>query len=228
MCRGELLCSEITSRNSWHKDAPLPPPDSLRAHLPTFHESIRLAAKGKVSAARKALAAFPSKAAQDWGVRHGQVAGNFRFRLLGRPPHSSSHAGRGPRNPPNSLIAAMLKRDSYHCRYCALPVIPKVLFAAFAAIVGPSAFAFGRPNLERHGAALISWAQFDHVVPYSQGGATDMSNLVTACWACNYGKSSYELHQIGITDPRLREPLSAQWDGLASLLPALRSQRRHT
>ncbi len=223
MCRGRATCTEITDRDTWHKNAPLPPPEWLRAHLPSFHESISLAAKGKVSAARKALAAFPSEAAQKWCIEDGQISGNFRFRLLGKPPHSPTRPRIGVRNPPTPLIASVLKRDHYHCRYCELPVIPRPIFTAFACVVGASAFRFGRPNLERHGAALMSWAQFDHVVPYSQRGATDMSNVVTSCWACNFGKDSYEPAQIGITDPRLRKPLAADWDGLLSLLPALRS-----
>ena len=231
MCRGRRTCTEIESRDTWYKDAPLPPPSWLRARLPSFHESIRLAADGNASAARKALATFPSETAQEWCIEHGQIAGNFRFRLLGKPPHSRSRSGTGPRNPPTSLIAAVLKRDRYHCRYCGLPVIPRAMFTAFGTVVGASAFQFGRVNLERHGAALVSWAQYDHVVPYSQGGATDISNLVTACWACNFGKGSYELHQIGITDPRLRKPLAVDWDGLVSLIPALRlhaSRKTHT
>jgi hypothetical protein len=223
MCRGRSTCTEIGSRETWHRDAPLPPPESFRARLPNFHESIRLAASGNVSAARKALAAFPSEEVQQWCIEHGQIAGNFRFRGLGKPPHSPSCPGIGPRNPPRPLMAAVFTRDHYHCRYCGLPVIPRAVFTAFAAVIGADAFQFGRTNRERHGAALISWAQVDHVVPYSQGGATDMSDLVTACWACNFAKDSYELHQIGISDPRLREPVTTDWDGLVSLLPTLRS-----
>lgn len=228
MCRGRPTCSEIPEdRSTWHKDAPLPPPESFRSLLPRFHEAVRLAAQGRVSDSQKELAAFPNEAAITWGIEHGQIAGRFRFRLLNRPAHSLSRPGTGPRNPPRALIASVLERDHYHCRYCGLPVIPREIYTAFGSVVGSSAFQFGRPNLARHGAALISWAQFDHVVPYSQGGATDLDNLVTSCWACNFGKGSYELHQIGISDPRSRKPLNVQWDGLLSVLPGLRSHSRH-
>jgi len=221
MCRNRPICSEIPDRITWSQEAPLPPPESLRLHLPAFHESIRYAAKGDAAEARKVLSTFPSERAQNWYIEHGQVSGNFRFRLLGRPAHSPLRLGLGPRNPPSSLIAAVLRRDNYHCRYCGLPVIPRAIFVAFAPVVDPYAFTFGRTNLTRHGAALISWAQIDHVVPYTRGGATDMSNLVTACCACNFGKSNYELAQIGVTDPRSRRPSCSDWDGLVSLLPAL-------
>ena len=221
MCRSRSTCSEIPDPRTWSQKAPLPPPESLRRHLPAFHESIRHAAKGDVAEARKVLSTFPSERAQNWYVQHGQVSGNFRFRLLGRPAHSPFHLGLGPRNPPASLSAAILRRDNYHCRYCGLPVISRAIFVVFALVVGPDAFTFGRTNLTRHGAALISWAQIDHVVPYTRGGATDMSNLVTACCACNFGKSNYELAQIGVSDPRSRKPSGSDWDGLVSLLPAL-------
>lgn len=35
-----------------------------------------------------------------------------------------------------------------------------------------------------------SQMHLDHIVPYSKGGATDPSNLVTACMDCNLGKST--------------------------------------
>jgi hypothetical protein len=31
--------------------------------------------------------------------------------------------------------------------------------------------------------------EVDHVIPESRGGATELGNLKTACWACNSGKS---------------------------------------
>lgn len=41
-------------------------------------------------------------------------------------------------------------------------------------------------------AAHIEMA-LDHVIPFSQGGACDESNLVTACIECNAGKSATQL-----------------------------------
>ena len=83
------------------------------------------------------------------------------------------------------------------------PVVPRSVLTAFSSVFGDDTFRFGRRSAERHGAALVSWAQVDHVVPWSRGGPTDETNLVTSCWACNFGKDSYELAQIGIADPRL-------------------------
>jgi 5-methylcytosine-specific restriction endonuclease McrA len=65
-----------------------------------------------------------------------------------------------PRRPdiPKTLRFQILQRDGFRCQYC------------------------GRGT--KDGAVLV----LDHVVPYSIGGATDESNLVTACRACNLGK----------------------------------------
>jgi 5-methylcytosine-specific restriction endonuclease McrA len=44
-------------------------------------------------------------------------------------------------------------------------------------------------------------ATLDHVTPWSLGGRTDESNLVTSCWSCNYGKANFTVEQIGIRNP---------------------------
>jgi hypothetical protein len=54
----------------------------------------------------------------------------------------------------------VFQRDGFRCRYC------------------------GRSPKE--GVFL----EADHVIPRSAGGSDDMSNLVTACWDCNRGKSA--------------------------------------
>jgi len=78
----------------------------------------------------------------------------------------------------------------------------------------------------RHGAAMVAWVQLDHVTPFKQGGATTFDNVVTACWACNYGKDRFAGSQIAIADPRDYAPMSSYWDGLVSLLPALEARGR--
>jgi hypothetical protein len=61
---------------------------------------------------------------------------------------------------PAQLRFRVLQRDGFRCRYC------------------------GRGRAE--GAIL----QLDRVVPFSKGGASTEDNLVTACSACNRGKSA--------------------------------------
>jgi hypothetical protein len=89
--------------------------------------------------------------------------------------------------------------------------------------VGADVFGVGRENKRRHGAALVVWAQLDHVLPYKQGGRTSLDNIVTSCWACNYGKDRFSTSQLGLEDPRDYAPMNTKWDGLVSLLPSLRN-----
>ena len=70
--------------------------------------------------------------------------------------------------------------------------------------------------LSRHGIIHATWPVADHVVPWNMGGATNLSNLVTSCGACNYGKDGFTCKQLGITDPLQRPPISDGWDGLVS------------
>jgi hypothetical protein len=89
------------------------------------------------------------------------------------------------------------------------------------------AFDFGITGTrqEHHGAAVALRACADHVVPHARGGQTNAENLVTACWPCNFAKAGYAIEEIGIEDPRLRPPRTADdWDGLMSLVPQLQQR----
>lgn len=228
MCRGRSRCTELPDPNSWSVNAPLPPPDWIREHLPTFHEAVRITAAGKVDEGRRMLATIPSDRIREWCVEHGQMSGRFRVQGTGRitTDPSAPEPAKGPRNPSASMSRAVFERDGYRCRYCGLPVVPREVMIAFGNVVGEEHFGTGRANEERHGAALVSWAQVDHVVPFTQGGGTTMHNLVTACWSCNYGKDRYTLEQLGLSDPRDRPPVVDGWDGLTSLLSMLRARGR--
>ena len=228
MCKGEQQCSELPNLASLHPLAPMPLPWQFTAALGALHDGIRRAADGDISEAKVLLARFPDKEARDWGIKHGQISGRSRWRLLGKPPPPPAV---GPQTTLRTVSAALTqkvyKRDCYQCQYCGLPVIPREVLRATTRVVGSTAFGTGKPNDDNHGGALLSWAQVDHVMPWSLGGATDRSNLVTSCWACNYGKHNYTLEQIAVMDPRTRMPVARRegswywWDGLMSLLPAL-------
>jgi hypothetical protein len=105
------------------------------------------------------------------------------------------------------------QRDGYNCRFCGIPVIrPEVrsrIVSAYSA-----AARWGRKELDQHSAFQAMWAQYDHIVPHSKGGTNDLDNMVLACAACNFGRSSYSLEEVGVTDPRVRSPLHSDWDGL--------------
>jgi hypothetical protein len=186
---------------------------------------IRLATTD-VEAAMEALKLIENQRIREWCVEHGQMSGIARHRMLGRPAAHVSTVASALRDPSPTLATQVLQRDGYHCRYCGLAVIPRDVLVAFGKLVGGHSFPTGRRNEDRHGAALAAWAQVDHVVPYRLGGATMPENLVTACWACNYGKDRFTLEQLGLSDPRERPPVATPWDGLSFLVATLRDLRR--
>jgi len=58
------------------------------------------------------------------------------------------------------------------------------------------------------------WAQFDHAVPYTRGGSNEMDNLVVTRTPCNFGRMQYTVEEVGLVDPRTRDPVRSMWDGL--------------
>lgn len=76
-------------------------------------------------------------------------------------------SSRGPRDPSLRLKFLVMRRDAFKCKYC------------------------GRSPATHAGVVL----HVDHVVPWSEGGATTASNLQTLCHRCNLGKS--DLHAGG-------------------------------
>jgi HNH endonuclease len=80
-----------------------------------------------------------------------------------------------------------------------------------------------RDWFDEHGVIHAFKLVADHVVPHKLGGKTDIDNLVTACPACNYGKECYTLDQLGLEDPRDRDPKLGDWDGLTAFIPGLKT-----
>src|SRR5207302_543271 len=100
----------------------------------------------------------------------------------------------------------MFKRDGYRCRYCGVRLFPKYVLVAFQQAVGTDLFPMGKGNRDRHGAAVVFIATYDHVVPCNRGGLNSLENLVTSCWSCQFGKYNWTLQQLGLDDPRARSP----------------------
>lgn len=67
----------------------------------------------------------------------------------------------------------------------------------------------------------ISELTYDHVVPRSQGGATDWTNIVTCCHACNRVKGGRTPRQAGMQLRAL--PVQPNWVPAVTIRVSLRS-----
>lgn len=155
------------------------------------------------------------------------MAGMVRDAYFKRVVPAVPTAQRDQLRSPQRFAKAVFARDGYRCRYCGVRLVPAEVLKAFGRAVGSDTFATAGTNLQRHGVALAFRAIADHVTPWTRGGRTDMENLVSACWSCNYGKADFTVDQIGLEDPRTRPvDTSDGWDGLTSRLAALRAHGR--
>jgi 5-methylcytosine-specific restriction endonuclease McrA len=109
------------------------------------------------------------------------------------------------------------ERDGYHCRFCGIPVIRAEVRNRLRKFY-PNALPWPNKNKEQHPAFQAMWAQYDHILPHARGGTNDFENMVIACAPCNYARMNYTLEEVGLTDPRTREPIRSKWDGLERLL----------
>lgn len=117
-------------------------------------------------------------------------------------------------------VAAIFRRDGFHCRYCDARVVPVPVLRA-ASLVWPDQIPFN-PNWRAdvtHPIYVSRSATVDHVNPHAHGGDdSSLANLVTACWPCNIQKGEFPLDRLGwslLTENR------DDWDGLISAYPTL-------
>ena len=146
-----------------------------------------------------------------------------RWRPVSDLPEPANEDLDRKRKPNRSDEKAIVARWGRHCVYCGVPLIrstvPKALQASY-----PNLRIWGsrNKNAEQHAAFQLMWMQFDHVVPHSRGGRTDIENVVVTCAPCNYGKKEFMLEELGLIDPRLRPRTSKtrfpSWDGLERVL----------
>jgi hypothetical protein len=172
----------------------LPPPAWFSESLDYFAQSYQLLAQGQTKAALEALAKTRESEIRDFFVQHGQQSAYFRFQGVPKSIATKRVVGKKAPRMNSKIELEILSRDKHCCRYCGIGVIRKEVFKAYSPRIGEINF------------------------PYSEGGATDASNLVTSCWSCNYGKSNCTVAELGLDDPRDREPVGIPgWVGLTEL-----------
>lgn len=152
-----------------------------------------------------------------WGSasKYPEQANYIRWRPVDELP---TRRPKSPDRMPNAKTKQqVVARDGYRCRYCGLWLIPAEVRKTLNRLY-PEALPWGRRNSEQHSAFQALWLQFDHVAPASYGGDSTIENIVVCCASCNFGKSSYHLDELGLVDPRERDPIPTQWNGLTELI----------
>jgi 5-methylcytosine-specific restriction endonuclease McrA len=113
---------------------------------------------------------------------------------------------------------ALLARDGFHCRFCGIPLVRgetrKLILAAY-----PDALRWGARNAEKHAAFQAMDLHYDHLLPHARGGTNDFENMLVTCAPCNCGRDNLTLEEVGLSDPRLRDPVRSTWDGLERFRP---------
>jgi hypothetical protein len=219
MCIGAEYCVELGKNPEfWSKECPLPPPPYFGEALAHFIKAFNLALSGNIESSLKALKLTRSDDLRDWYVNHGQMSGHYhRVKILNKAK-PSQFRGSLDIEPKfkGDLEESIFMRDGYRCRYCGIKVVNTKSLVRLEKVLGKEHFQpKAKVNSKRHGISFAFRATVDHVVPHSSGGRTSYENGVTACWNCNIGKLDAHLSQMGIDDPRDREPkYEDAWNGL--------------
>jgi len=225
MCRGQKKCTELEEEISlWDKYTPLRPPGWFVNEVDKFTDVVEAVSNGEKSKGIKKLTNIKSNELREWYCEHGQQSGLFRNNKLKIETKKDKNIKLDSRRSPSKYEKEVFQRDSYTCQYCGIKVIPRDVFDIFSRIVGRSNFCPTGTNGERHGIVLAFRACADHVVPWTYGGKTEPENLVTSCWACNFGKSGYTLEEIAIIDPRKNHLSNKDWQGLTEYSSVLKKQ----
>ena len=148
----------------------------------------------------------------------GKASPYVRYRsVVDAPPVLEGAHQESLRMPLSAEQQLLHLRDGYHCRFCGIPVVRKKVRDRLRELY-PTVLERGRTNRTQHAAFQAMWAQYDHVLPYARGGTSDLDNLIVTCAPCNFGRMNYLLEEVGLADPRTREPIRSAWDGLERLL----------
>ena len=142
---------------------------------------------------------------------------NTPVRVVDHAPIVTEALRARPRQPTAATQLAVHARDGWHCRHCHVPVVRKAIRAAMHREY-PEAVPWGGTNPSQHAAFQALWAQYDHVVPWSRGGSSDVANVYLTCAACNYGRVEYLLEHFNLEHPATRPRREGPWDGLERLL----------
>jgi 5-methylcytosine-specific restriction endonuclease McrA len=147
----------------------------------------------------------------------------IRYRpVADSPPSLEKHLRQPVRMPTASERTRLIERYGYNCAFCGIPLIRKEVRSAFN-IAYPDAAYWGDTNVTQHAGFQCLWLQYDHLLPHSRGGDSSIDNVVITCAPCNYGRWQWTLDELGLIDPRTRDIIKTDWDGLERMISHTKS-----
>ena len=212
-----LLHDEIgTNPAFWNKNCLVPYPKEFDQQIDLVAEAIRIA-QSSPGLAREITQSLDAEPMKRWFIDVALWSGAWRAEILGN--HKKAVRGLGVRKiVSQTKLDELFARDKWRCRYCGIRVAGnRKHFKKFAQAIDMPELIAGRTDESRHGLYLMLMASYDHVKPVNQEGTNDSTNLVTACWCCQFGKYKYSLDELGLRGPiNLELVVSDRWDGLDS------------
>ena len=202
----------------WPRNCLIPYPTEFEDHIDYVQQAVQSVPRDPI-AARELIRQVDSEAMKRWHIDVALRSGIWRAK------HSGVLGSDKPDSPKRKSIAqkrmvAIFRRDNWRCRYCGIRVGGnRKFFEKFSSVINMPELVQGRTDETRHGLYSLLMASYDHITPHSRGGSDDDSNLVTACWGCQFGKFSFTLEELGLqTADSDISGKKGEWQGLSPQL----------
>jgi 5-methylcytosine-specific restriction endonuclease McrA len=192
----------------------IPYPEEFDLHIDRLGQALKLV-NTDPDKSRDLVKSIDSDEMKRWFIDVALKSGAWRAKYSGVSDSDLKRTRR--RNAiSQSRLENLFERDKWRCRYCGIRVTGnRKHFKKFAEAIRMPELVSGRTDENRHGIYLMLMASYDHVKPHSEGGSNDDSNLVTACWSCQFGKYKYSLKKLRLQNPFDKEPVAlGDWSGL--------------
>jgi hypothetical protein len=221
MCKDDIPCSLLGAEvSTWPRDYLVKAPDWFPESILKFKKILDLYLSKEYSQIDSELDSLGSEEIREFYTKHAIWA--FKTRATNKP--TKNNALQKLRMPSMRVRNEIFLRDGYVCQYCSLPVVNTRVFHEFSKLIGTSQFSSEKSDTKANGIVLGFSATVDHVDPYSSGGDSNMKNLVTTCWGCNFGKLNYSTEDLRINDPRNSpKKVNYLWNGLTDYIPKLKN-----
>lgn len=122
------------------------------------------------------------------------------------------------RMPSKKIEDEIFERDGWHCRFCNIRIISRKAVSRLNELFPDQVRWQAKREIEKHPALRAMCSSLDHIVPHSRGGNNDPTNLVATCNPCQFGRNRWTIKEVGLLDPRGREPIRDGWDGLLRIV----------